>query len=271
MLTFDDGPDPVHTPAVLDILQREHVPATFFVIGRSVADHPEIVQRIWAEGHEIANHTFTHPQMGSEASWRQRLELALTDRVIAGAIGRCSIAYRLPFSGAASAASRADLELIRDAGEGWRAAVFADYFARDYNAASADDILANVDRLDPSEGLVLLLHDGGGDRSATVGALEQLVPLLRKRGFTFVSLSEAIRANDQAINPPAPAIERWSGLMLITVLRVVGVLRGGVLLPLYALLGWGFVRVALDVRSSSSTMDRRITPRRSPRDWGSPT
>ncbi len=79
VLSFDDGPDPVHTPAVLDILHREHVPATFFVIGRSVADHPEIVQRMWAEGHEVANHTFTHPQMVDEASWRQRLELALTD------------------------------------------------------------------------------------------------------------------------------------------------------------------------------------------------
>ncbi len=167
--------------------------------------------------------------------------------MIAGAIGRRSIAYRLPFSAAAAEASREDLELIRDAGEGWRTAVFADYFARDYNAASADDILANVDRLDPSKGLVLLLHDGGGDRSATVEALEQLVPLLRERGFTFVSLSEAMGANDQAINPPAPAIERWSGLMLITVLRVVGALRGGALLPLYALLGWGFLKVALDV------------------------
>lgn len=218
VLTFDDGPDPRWTPQVLDVLAQHDVPATFFVVGKRVVDHPSLTRRIWDEGHELANHTFTHPDVASEHPWRQRFEVALTDRVIAGATGRQSTMYRLPFSSEAAQISPGELEVLHRFDD--RLAVFSDGFTRDYLATDAADILDDVPALDASGGLVLLLHDGGGDRSATVAALDQLIPELRARGMEFVSLSEALGVDRDAVNPPAGRFERWSGTAVVELLQL---------------------------------------------------
>ncbi|HEX7094571.1 MAG TPA: polysaccharide deacetylase family protein, partial [Acidimicrobiales bacterium] len=215
VLTFDDGPDPRWTPKVLDVLLEHDVTATFFVVGEKVVDHPSIVRRMWREGHEIANHTFTHPNMEAESPWRQRFELSLTDRVIAGVTGRRVSAFRLPYSSAASEATPAEVELLHRVGN--RIAVFSDGFTRDYLASDAADIVKDLERIDLSKGLVLLLHDGGGDRSATVDALDDVITTLRARGADFVSLSESLGVDRDVINPPASWFERWSGLATVEV------------------------------------------------------
>src|SRR5262249_31670721 len=87
-LTFDDGPDPQWTPAVLEVLRRHHAHATFFVIGSKVNEHPELARQILADGNEIGVHTFTHPDLSAVPSWRLRLELTLTQNSIAAATGR---------------------------------------------------------------------------------------------------------------------------------------------------------------------------------------
>lgn len=245
VLTFDDGPDPRWTPQVLDVLAQHDVPATFFVVGKRVVDHPSLTRRIWDEGHELANHTFTHPDVASEHPWRQRFEVALTDRVIAGATGRQSTMYRLPFSSEAAQISPGELEVLHRFDD--RLAVFSDGFTRDYLATDAADILDDVPALDASGGLVLLLHDGGGDRSATVAALDQLIPELRARGMEFVSLSEALGVDRDAVNPPAGRFERWSGTAVVELLQLAGVLRVVLRYIAYALLCWAIVKVILDI------------------------
>jgi len=83
-LTFDDGPDPVWTPKVLEVLRRNHVRATFFVVGTQVAAHPELLRQIVAAGHQIGLHTLTHADLGRLPPWRQSLELNETQLVVAG-------------------------------------------------------------------------------------------------------------------------------------------------------------------------------------------
>ncbi len=86
-LTFDDGPDPVWTPRILDVLRRNHVHATFFVVGTKAAAHPELVRRIVADGHQIGIHTFTHANLGKLAPWQRSLELREAQLAVAGAAG----------------------------------------------------------------------------------------------------------------------------------------------------------------------------------------
>src|SRR5665648_730536 len=93
-LTFDDGPDPVWTPKILEVLRRNHVHATFFVVGTQVAAHPEILRQIVADGHEVGVHTFTHADLGRVPVWRQSLELKETQLVVAGATGKITSLLR---------------------------------------------------------------------------------------------------------------------------------------------------------------------------------
>ncbi|MGO4471315.1 polysaccharide deacetylase family protein [Arthrobacter sp. M-10] len=97
-LTFDDGPDPVWTPRILDVLRKHHVHATFFVVGSAAIDNPDLVRRILADGNEIGVHTLTHADLGSAPAWRQQLEVQGDQQVIAGITGRASTLLRPPYS-----------------------------------------------------------------------------------------------------------------------------------------------------------------------------
>jgi peptidoglycan/xylan/chitin deacetylase (PgdA/CDA1 family) len=102
-LTFDDGPDPQWTPAILDILKKENVPATFFIIGKNGQSYPELVRRIVNEGHEIGNHTFSHPNLGELPGPLVDLELNATQRLIESLTGRSTVLFRPPYFGDAEA------------------------------------------------------------------------------------------------------------------------------------------------------------------------
>lgn len=246
VLTFDDGPDPTSTPKILDVLAKYDVSATFFVIGDRVVDHPDLVRRIWREGHEVANHTYTHPDLASMPQWRQRLELSLTDTVIVGAIGRSAATYRLPYSSSPSAATPGEVELIRHFSPD-RAAVFSDDTGRDYLAQSADEILDDVRDLDPAHGQILLLHDGGGDRAATVEALDQIIPLLQAKGMQFVGLGESLGADRDAVNPPTSTAQRWTGIVALKTLGFASTLRQVFTVCAWILLAWAVLKILLDL------------------------
>ncbi|MGA9790723.1 MAG: polysaccharide deacetylase family protein, partial [Terriglobales bacterium] len=97
-LTFDDGPDPQWTPKILDVLKREHVPGTFFLIGIQAEKFGGLTKRIYREGHEIGNHTFTHPDISSIGSSYMRVELNLTEQLFASQLGIRSTLFRPPYS-----------------------------------------------------------------------------------------------------------------------------------------------------------------------------
>src|SRR6195256_5046182 len=96
-MTFDDGPSATLTPKLLDLLAAHHIKATFFVIGENAADHPEILKRAVAEGHEIANHSWSHPNLGKMSDEAVRRELRKTDETISAAIGVRPTLFRPPY------------------------------------------------------------------------------------------------------------------------------------------------------------------------------
>ncbi|HEY3050864.1 MAG TPA: bifunctional polysaccharide deacetylase/glycosyltransferase family 2 protein [Gaiellaceae bacterium] len=218
-LTFDDGPDPRWTPRIADALRRLDVPATFFVVGSEVVRHPDIVRRLHREGFELGNHTFTHADVSTLPGWEQRLQVGLTDNALAGTVGIRPRLFRPPYSsvpgGVNTQQARAFERLARDGYD----VVLTDLDGEDWRRPGVDSIVASATPQGRRGGIVLL-HDGGGDRSQTVQAVERLVPALRARGFRFVTVSQlAGLPRDQAEVP----VDRWGkarGRILIATLAV---------------------------------------------------
>ena len=188
-LTFDDGPDPRWTPRVLDVLRRYHAHATFFVIGSKVNEHPELVRRIVAEGHELGVHTFTHAELAAVPAWRRRLELTLTQNAIAAVTGTQVVLMRPPYSKTPKELSAADFAALRESGQTGYLSVLADRETDDWRRPGVDAIV-QAGTVPPGKGAVVLLHDGGGDRSQTVAAVERI--LANGKGRRFVTVSEGL-------------------------------------------------------------------------------
>jgi cellulose synthase/poly-beta-1,6-N-acetylglucosamine synthase-like glycosyltransferase/peptidoglycan/xylan/chitin deacetylase (PgdA/CDA1 family)/spore germination protein YaaH len=213
-LTFDDGPDPKFTPQILDVLKRENVKATFFVIGTQADNNLGILKRLYAEGHEIGNHTFTHPDISSISRGYLDFELNLTERLLASKIGVKPLFFRAPYSidqEPDTAEQVKPLEAVQSRGY---ITVGDKIDPNDWRNPPptvdeiVSDILAQTDR-----GNIVLLHDGGGDRTRTVEALPRVIHALRARGFSLVPVSELMGKTRDQVMPPIAANERFTAFM----------------------------------------------------------
>ena len=216
-LTFDDGPYPEWTSDILDTLKALGVPATFFVIGQNADRWPDLVQRMWDEGHEIGNHTFTHPNLGDCSNGRTRLELVATQRSVEAILGRSTRLFRPPYNADAEPTSAEEVRPIEIASDLGYAVVGEYLDPQDWNLTedlpeggtrrrtSGDIAAAVISDVHSGHGNTVLLHDGGGDRSRTAASLRQFVTPLRAEGFTFVTVSTLLgTTRDQvmpAVNP----------------------------------------------------------------------
>jgi peptidoglycan-N-acetylglucosamine deacetylase len=200
VLTFDDGPDPAYTPEILDILNRYQVKGTFFVVGENALMHPQLIKRIYDEGHEIGNHTFTHPDITSITPSRLRMELNATQRLIQGITGRSMTLFRPPYMADTELATRNEQIPIMEAQKLGYTMVGQSIDSGDWQGATADDLVnQTLDQL--SEGNVILLHDAGGDRSKTVEALPIIIETLKGRGYTFSTTAGLIGKSDSEVMP----------------------------------------------------------------------
>jgi cellulose synthase/poly-beta-1,6-N-acetylglucosamine synthase-like glycosyltransferase/peptidoglycan/xylan/chitin deacetylase (PgdA/CDA1 family)/spore germination protein YaaH len=215
-LTFDDGPSSPWTGRILDALQKLHAPATFFMIGENAERHPDLVQRIWAEGDEIGNHTYTHPNIAALPRRQAEIELTLTQRVLQSNLGRSTLMFRPPYNADAEPASA---EEVRPVLEAARLGYFTvgeyldpqDWRLRDINGLprTPQDIAERViDLVHAGHGNAILLHDGGGDRSATLAALQIFVPRLQAEGYRFVTVSALARTTRDHVMPPVSPRDR---------------------------------------------------------------
>ncbi|HEY3021135.1 MAG TPA: bifunctional polysaccharide deacetylase/glycosyltransferase family 2 protein [Solirubrobacteraceae bacterium] len=187
-LSFDDGPDPRWTPRVAAALRRLHVPATFFVVGSNVARHPGIAGDLHRQGFELGAHTFTHADLSGLSHTQLDLQLNLTDAAIVAATGVRPRLLRPPYSATPDAVTPRQLVALRDVARRGYVVALSDFDSRDWERSGVRAILRAA--TPPGErGGVVLMHDGGGDRAETVAALERLVPLLRRRGYEFVTVS----------------------------------------------------------------------------------
>ncbi|NES15793.1 MULTISPECIES: bifunctional polysaccharide deacetylase/glycosyltransferase family 2 protein [Micromonospora] len=258
-LTFDDGPDPRWTPQILDVLRRHHAHATFFVVGSRVDAHPELVRRILAEGHEIGSHTFTHADLGSVPAWRATAELSWTRNAIAGVTGRQVTLLRLPYSSTTASLTGPQYRALRAAAGSGHVAVLADRDARDWERPGVPAIVRAATP-QGGAGAVVLMHDGGGDRSQTVAALEQLLSRLGRDGYRFTTVSEGIAAPASML--PAGDGARLSGTVLRWAQTGAGWLGSAMNLLLGVALVLGVARLLVQVCCAQLHVRRVRRPRR---------
>ena len=228
-LTFDDGPDPEWTPQILDILKEKHVPATFFIVGENAEMSPRLVQREVAEGHDVGNHTFTHPNLGESPPSIVALELNATQRLFEALTGRSMRLFRAPYFGDAEPTTADELVPIDLAQKMGYLSVGLHVDAEDWQRPGVDAIVNNVlQGIETSnmdrKGQVVLLHDGGGDREETVTALPRIIDSLRSKGYQFVTVSElAGLTRDQGMPPlTADSLSRWADRSVFLALGWLG-------------------------------------------------
>jgi cellulose synthase/poly-beta-1,6-N-acetylglucosamine synthase-like glycosyltransferase/peptidoglycan/xylan/chitin deacetylase (PgdA/CDA1 family) len=195
VLTFDDGPEPEHTEELLAVLKEADVPATFFLLGENVVRYPALAKKIVDGGFEIGNHTFSHSRRVHESERRLNRELVTADRVISEATGYTTALYRPPFLldidlGDVDGA-QVDAAPLRWAEDAGYVVVGANIDSRDWDVpdGASHEIVEKL-LADVHEGSqVILLHDHGGS-GATVEAVREFVPLMKERGYRFITIAE---------------------------------------------------------------------------------
>jgi len=218
-LTFDDGPDQRWTPQILDVLAREHVPATFFVVGARAARDPALVRRVLAEGHELGNHTWSHTDLAGVPSWRRNLELSLGQLGLAGSARISSALFRPPYSSGPDALDERALRAIRDEASAGYIVVLADRDTEDWMGPGVPRIV-QAGSPTGTAGEIVLLHDGGGDRSQTVEALPALIDRYRAAGYRFTTISGGLGLAGDAVTRPVGALRGLQGEFLGLAVRV---------------------------------------------------
>lgn len=191
-MTFDDGPSDKLTPELLDILARHHIHATFFVIGQNVVQHPEILQRAVREGHEIGNHSWTHPAFAKMRDDAVRAELQKTDDAIRAAIGTRPVLMRPPYGSITARQKR-----WINSEFGYRTILW-DVDPLDWKRPGPAVVTRRIVRA-TRPGSIILSHD---IHPGTIKAMPETFDQLQAKGFRFVTVSELI-----AMGKPMPPQE----------------------------------------------------------------
>ena len=218
-LSFDDGPDPTWTPKILDILKQKHASATFFMIGEEAQNNIGLMQRVYREGHEIGNHTFTHPDISEISSASVDLELNLTERLFAAELGVQPLYFRPPYSidqepdtndQAAPAYRIQHLGYVivgnKIDTDDW------DEHPVKGPQEIIDSVFQQMEDMKTRSwmrGSIILLHDGGGNRQPTIDALPKLIDALRARGYRIVPVSELMGKTRAEVMPPLNQHQLW--------------------------------------------------------------
>ena len=211
-LSFDDGPDPKWTPKILDILRNKGVHAAFMLIGSEAQKDVSLMKRVVREGHEIGNHSYTHPDI-SEISPRQLdLEVKLTERLFASKLGIQPLYFRPPYDIDEEPDTDDQAAPVAQLQRDGYTIIGSKMDTNDWDEhtrKSPQEITQSIlDQLETMKvkpqfrGSIILMHDGGGDRSATVAALPVLIDTLRAQGYTIVPVSELLGKTTADVMPP---------------------------------------------------------------------
>ncbi|GAC1416536.1 MAG: glycosyltransferase [Acidobacteriaceae bacterium] len=218
-LSFDDGPDPSWTPKVLDILKKYNVAGTFFMIGQEAQNNVGLMQRVYREGHEIGNHTWSHPDISEISNGTLDLELNLTERLFAAKLGVQPLYFRPPYSIDQEPDTNdqaAPIDRVESLGYviiGDKVDTFDwDEHPRKSPQQITESVFQQIAMMDArpwTRGSIILLHDGGGDRSATIAALPVLIQALRDRGYEIVPVSRLVGKTRAEVMPSLNNKQRW--------------------------------------------------------------
>jgi len=218
-LTFDDGPNPRWTPQIAAELRRAGVVGTFFLIGSEAARYPGVVRQLFRDGDELGNHTFTHVFLSGVPSWEGRVQIELTEAVISGITGHYTRLLRPPYSSTPDAVrARDDRALAALAGSRYFV-VLANYDSKDWRRPGVRRIVENA--MPPGRtGGIVMLHDGGGNRSQTVTAVRDLIARLKARGFQLVTVSQLAGLSTGVVEPTAKGWPQSRGSVFVFSVRV---------------------------------------------------
>ncbi len=205
VLTFDDGPDPTYTPQVLDILEKEKVPASFFITGANAEDNLPLLQRINDDHFEIGNHTYTHPNISQISSTRALLEMKSTRLLIEAITGKSTVLFRAPYNADSEPTSVAEIIPIALSKRENYYTIGESIDPRDWeDNISADSIYKRTVRqyeANPKHGIILL-HDAGGNREATIEALPKIIAYFKNRNIEITTISKILGKTANEIMPP---------------------------------------------------------------------
>jgi cellulose synthase/poly-beta-1,6-N-acetylglucosamine synthase-like glycosyltransferase/spore germination protein YaaH/peptidoglycan/xylan/chitin deacetylase (PgdA/CDA1 family) len=214
-LTFDDGPDPEWTPKIIDILHEKQVPAAFFVIGESANQDPQIIKREFDLGNEVGNHTFTHPDFETISKAQLQFELNLTELLLESNLGVKTLLFRPPYGIDHQPETASEIAMLPIPQSMGYIIVGAQIDPHDWGEPDGgtpppvDTIVQRViTDAQSSKGNIILMHDGGGDRSHTVAALPQIIDGLRAKGYEFVSVGTLLGQTRAQVMPPLTH-EEW--------------------------------------------------------------
>ena len=175
-LTYDDGPDPVYTEELLAVLEAENVRATFFLLGQEIAGQEETVKKMYAAGHILGNHTYSHVDLLGLSEWEALEQLRKTNEVIAACTGEYPQYFRPPF-GRCSESINKQISMLM---------IMWTLDTRDWECQDTGVIVENIVQ-NVKENDIILMHDG---YETTVEATRQVIPILKERGYTFVTVEE---------------------------------------------------------------------------------
>jgi cellulose synthase/poly-beta-1,6-N-acetylglucosamine synthase-like glycosyltransferase/spore germination protein YaaH/peptidoglycan/xylan/chitin deacetylase (PgdA/CDA1 family) len=239
VLTFDDGPDPVYTKQILDTLAKYKAPAAFFLVGLQAENNIPLVRRIYKEGYEIGNHTFTHPNMAEVSRKRALLEMDATRLLIECIIGRSTILFRAPFNADSEPEKMEELIPVALSRARNYLTIGESIDPEDWQATldksiNADTIFNRVVAAwQRSQGNVILLHDAGGPREATVKALPMIIRYFRQQGYTFTTIGNLLGKSKNELMPPVPTDSGYSFVKMNMVIAETGYYLGHVLYILF--------------------------------------
>ena len=201
VLTFDDGPDEKYTPQIIDILKKYHIPASFFITGVNAVSNIPLLKKLFNEGYEIGNHTFTHVNLLISSDARIKLELRSTRRLIEAITHHSTILFRPPYDVDAEPTNAGDLHPLYIAKQDEYIYVGSSIDPRDWEEGiSADTIYQRA--IDQRVlGNIILMHDAGGNRDETIKALPRIIEFYQKNGYQFVTLSDYLGKTKEELMP----------------------------------------------------------------------
>ncbi len=187
-LTFDDGPDAMYTPKILEVLHKNGVPATFFVLGSQVDKYPKVMQWIQKAGHEIGNHGYHHYDLHKLTEQEVYDEIKRTEKSILKTTGILAQYYRPP----GGVMTHDVLSAVQSCGYD---IIHWSVDPQDWSLARTASVIASSVKKHVTAGDIILFHDGGLNQRQTVTALQELITDLRARGYKFVTVSELLDAS----------------------------------------------------------------------------
>lgn len=201
-LTFDDGPDKRNTSKILKILKDTQTKATFFVVGSNVNSEPKLLREIVKQGHEIGNHTYTHSNVEKISRTQLNIEIETPQELLESRLGFRTRLFRAPYSDDRDPEESSQFEPLRVTSENGMVNVGMKIDPKDWKAKTSDEIVTAVAQyVSEDRGNIILLHDGGEDRSRTIEALPVIIQTLKDSGYTFTTVSELIGMDDPYVKP----------------------------------------------------------------------